>query len=502
VPAAGRATALPAACAAWRRGFRRMNEAAARRVVLVRAFERAPASDAWSEADRDWATRAAAQVEGERASDDAFIARRAALAVERLAGRDRRVAPVLASVQWPAWIGWVVPLLAFAAGAAADSIGAGRQVNLLAPPLLALLAWNLGVYALIVVRGAWGLFDARARGLGPLARLLARAAHVAGSVPKRAGRVAAEFVGDWMQASGTLTAARLGRVLHASAAACALGALAALYLRGIAFEYRAGWESTFLGAPAVQALLDTVLGPASAITGIALPAAGGYEPLRFADGGGVSAAPWLHLYAVTIGLAVLLPRLLLALGDRWLEARLAARFPLPLDAPYFRALLRELRAQPMAVRIAPYAITPAPQATLHLNAFFTAALGARTAVSVAAATAFGAEDDIDPRAIVGEANLLVPLFALTATPEAENHGAFIERLKAASGEARVVALVDESAFRRQFGADGPRTDERRALWRQFAVQRAAPAVFVDLERADQPAALEALRSALAPAGAA
>jgi len=185
-----------------------MNEAAARRTVLLRAYEREPASETWSEGDRTWATRAAAQVEGERAADDAFVARRAALAIERLAAREKRVPRLLASVEWPAWIGWTIPALAVAAGAAADSIGAGKQVNLLSPPLLALLAWNLFVYLVILVRGTWGLVDERARGLGPIARLLARLAHVTGSAPKRGGKVAAEFFVDWMGASRRLTAAR------------------------------------------------------------------------------------------------------------------------------------------------------------------------------------------------------------------------------------------------------------------------------------------------------
>ena len=471
-----------------------MNEAAARRTVLVRAFERAPSSPTWSGDDGAWATHAAAQVEGEQATADTFIARRAALAVERLAGRDKRVTRLLASVTWPAWVGWVMPALAFAAGAAADSIGAGQRINLLAPPLLALLGWNLAIYAVILLRGTWGLVDARGRGLGPIARLMARLAHVTGEAPRRGGPVAAEFVGEWMQVSARLTAARIGRVLHACAAAFALGALAALYLRGIALEYRAGWESTFLDATSVQALLGTVLGPASALAGIALPSATGYEQLRFAAGGGVNAAPWLHLFAITLGLAVVLPRLLLALGDRWLEARLATRFPLPFDDPYYGGLLRLLREVPVVARVAPYGTQLSPQAALGLNALFTKALGARTGVSIAPATAFGAEDDIDPRQVIGEATLVAPLFALTSTPEAENHGAFIDRLRSAAGTAQIVALLEESAFRLQFGHT-PRLEERRALWRGFATECRVPAVFVDLEQPDLPAARESLLAA-------
>jgi len=472
-----------------------VNESAARRTVLVRAFEREPPSETWSDDDRTWATQAAAKVEGEGAAADVFIARRAALASERLATRDKRVPRLLDSVTWPAWIGWVIPVLAFAAGAAADSIGAGHRINLLAPPLLALLVWNLAVYVLILVRGSWGLVDARARGLGPIARTLARAAHLTGAAPKRGGKVAADFVGDWLQASAGLTAARIGRVLHAAAAAFAVGALAALYLRGIAFEYRAGWESTFLEAPAVHALLNAVLGPASALTGIALPDVEGYARLRFSVSDGVIAAPWLHLYAVTIGLAVLLPRVLLALGDRWVEARRTARFPLPLDEPYYRALVRTLRAEPVVARVLPYGAQLTPQATLNLNALFTQSLGVRTTVSVAPAIAFGAEDEFDPRQVSGDATLLTVLFALTATPEADNHGAFINRLRAAAPTQPVVLLVDESAFRRQFGAT-PRLDERRTLWHGFAAERSVPAVFVDLEQPDLADAGQSLQAAL------
>jgi len=470
-----------------------VNETAARRTLLVRAYEREPASDLWSDEDRAWASRAAAQVEGERATDDAFIARRAALACERLAERDRRVPKLLASVAWPAWFGWVLPVLALAAGAAADAIGAGKQINLLAPPLLALLAWNLAVYLAILVRGTWGLFDARGRGLGPVARLLGRLTHVTDGAPRRAGNAAAVFVADWIQASSGLTAARLGRVLHASAAAFALGALAALYLRGIAFEYRAGWESTFLGPASVQALLGAVLGPASALTGIDLPDLAGIERLRFSVGGGEVAAPWLHLYAVTIGLAVVLPRLLLALGDRWLESRLTSRFPLQLDEPYFRSLLRGLRAEAVAVRVAPYGMQPSPQATLQLNALLTEAFGGGTTVSIAESTAFGAEDDIDAARLAGRATLLAMLAPLAATPEVENHGAFVDRLKAAAGGARLIALLDEAGFRRQFGADSPRLPERRDLWRRFTAERGVAAVFVDLDQPDAAARLSLQR---------
>ncbi|MDL1861091.1 DUF2868 domain-containing protein, partial [Betaproteobacteria bacterium PRO7] len=330
-----------------------MNESAARKVLLLRAFETTPGSG-WSDEDRAWASRAAAEVEGAGAPLDRFVARRAALAVERLASRDRNVGRALRALAWRPWLGTAIAVLAFAAGVAIDAIGPAQRINLLAPPLAALLAWNLALYLLIAMRAALGPFAERARGPGPLARAFARLLHR--QAPAVASPPLVLFVAEWTRACAPLVAARVGRVLHVAAIALALGLLAGMYLRGLAFEYRAGWESTFLDARAVHALLATALAPAAAITGIALPDATGFEALRFSAGGGVNAAPWLHLFATTVALVVLAPRLLLALGARWHEARLTRRFPLRLDEPYFRNLARVLRDEPAKVRVAPYGV--------------------------------------------------------------------------------------------------------------------------------------------------
>jgi len=59
-----------------------VNESAARNVLLVRSFETGEVSPkVWSEDDRAWAGRAAAEVVGAGASREAFLERRAALAV-------------------------------------------------------------------------------------------------------------------------------------------------------------------------------------------------------------------------------------------------------------------------------------------------------------------------------------------------------------------------------------------------------------------------------------
>jgi hypothetical protein len=95
----------------------------------------------------------------------------------------------------------------------------------------------------------------------------------------------------------------------------------------------------------------------------------------------------------------------------------------------------------------------------------------------------GAEDDL-PRGLGDSppARVMVALFAATATPELETHGAFVRALAAHPSARRLFVLVDEAEFRRRFtGAEGARRlDERRAAWsRLLAGQDIAP-VFVDL----------------------
>lgn len=489
-----------------------MDESAARCAVLLHAYETEPAASAnWSDEDRAWASRSAAQIEGERADAEAFIARRARLAIERLGKRDRRLQSMLGATTWRPWVGWLLAGAALVAGVATDSIGSAKRINLLAPPLLGLLLWNLAVYTVILARGSLGLVNARSRGLGPLARLLARASRAAGSAVGSAadavpmgteGRVAAKFAYEWSSASRRLTAARIGRVLHVAAIAFALGALGGLYVRGLALEYLAGWESTFLDAGAVHFLLSTMLAPASTLTGIGIADAAHLASIRFSAGAGENAAAWIHLYAVTVAVVVLAPRALLALGDRLLERRLVARFPLPLDDAYFQRLTRGFRGEVALVYIAPYNLPLAPAGALALNALLGRVFGARTEVILAEAVPFGGEDAFSIALPAGRTpTLAIALFSLTATPEPEHHAIFIAALAARLPRATpIVAFVDEAAFRARLGDQPDRLAQRRDGWRQMLVAQQCAFVFVDLAAGASAVTERELQAAIATAG--
>ena len=294
-----------------------MTEDQARQVLLLQAQEIAGDAPQWQVEDRRWATRQAVATVGEQATPETFVVARAALALQRLLPRDPAAQRWLGRRAWhPAWVALAL-LLGGVTGLAVDQLGPPQRVNLLAPAVWAVVGWNLLVYAALLLPLKW-------QGMrGWLSRWALRGhEHVAVL---------------WARHAAPLTGARLALVLHAAAATLALGLVAGLYLRGLVLDYRAGWQSTFATVDQVQTALRWLLAPASAVTGIAVP---DVALLRVGPGADATAtaAPWIHLLAATLLLAVVLPRSLLAWRAGVRAARLTQRFPLPLDTPYFEAL--------------------------------------------------------------------------------------------------------------------------------------------------------------------
>lgn len=471
-----------------------MDENDARAAELVRAFETGPPDPLWSEDDRHWASRSAAQVEGEKASDEALVSRRARLAAERLASRSQHVAAALGAVTWKPWIGRLVIAAALVAGFLLDAVSAERRINILAPPILAILLWNFAVYAGLLLRAGWQATrgrraatpEADAR-LGPATRWIARLVQ---GVPKSLLRAdatspLARFARRWLATSATLNNLRGLALLHLASVAFALGALGGLYLRGLVFEFRAGWESTFLGVEAVRSLLGLVLGPASLVTGIPLPDGARLEAMRLPGGTGENAAGWIHLYAVTVFLFVVVPRVALAAVASLRARRMAERFPLPLDDAYFRNLVRRHRGHAAQVQVVPYSYQLSAASLAGLQRLLLDIHDGAANIAVRPAVPMGGEDRLresDPTAGL-PATLVVAVFSLSATPEVENHAAFVAALADLLPRGTpLVALVDESPFRRRFGHDAARLEERRATWRRILASRLdiAP-VFAALE---------------------
>ena len=154
-----------------------------------------------------------------------------------------------------------------------------------------------------------------------------------------AGTAFAAFLDEWSRAAAPLLTARAGRVLHLSAALLAAGAIAGLYVRGLVFEYRAGWESTFLEPSGARTAVPPARARRPPSLGTPFPSVAEVEAIRWPASSGENAARWIHWYALTVAALVVVPRLALAAVARWREQRLSRRFPLALDEPYFRRLL-------------------------------------------------------------------------------------------------------------------------------------------------------------------
>jgi hypothetical protein len=474
-----------------------MNEAFAKKVLLVRAVEAADSEGKFlSEEDRGYAGRAAAELirwqaaeHGERPSTEAFIGKRAELLTAKLAERFPKALRAFESMRWRPWLGILLPLLAFIIGAAAEHVADRHRVNILAFPLLGLLVWNVVVYVSLSVSAVRSLATRSSPQSGWLRRQLSG---LHGTVARRAvGPLAgtvARFVLDWTQRSAPLTLARAARVLHLSAASLALGAVAGLYIRGLVFEYRAGWDSTFLDANAVHGILAFFLQPAARLIGLPFPSVEEIAALRWSAGTGENAARWIHLYAVSAMLVVVVPRLILAAIAGWRERRIAAHFSLPLDEPYFRRLLSAWRDVPARVRVVSYAYTPTEAASEGVQRLAAHLFGNGVQLQSARPVAFGDEESVAPggRGESPALDLVIALFNLASTPETENHGAFLDGLKARA-QGPLIVLVDESSYRRRLGAQSgadARLAERRQAWTGLISTRSLTAVFADLEALD------------------
>ncbi len=472
-----------------------MNEADLRATILLKVAESQAPDDFWPDRDRNRITRLALeQARQQPGNEQAFIANRAQLAKPDLLARDPQAARAFRHLSWHPWIAPLVVGAAALLGGLTDMLTNSRQINLLAPPLIGLLIWNLAVFAGLLIGT---LFSKRPSpeqsGLGPIGSAVAWLSRA--RLPKLPGRLTA-FAEQWSNASRPLLVARVTNVMHWAAFALAAGAVAAMYARGLAFEFNAGWESTFLDPAQVSRLLHLVLGPASALTGIALPDPAGFASLAFSAGPGENAARWIHLWATTIGLFVLLPRAVLGLFSALRARHLGRHLPYDFSQPYFEGLSRLLRGDPARLLVVPYGSRLSPEAELSLQTTFKRLLGASSELGNRAMVPFGEEDQFQVAASDRQAPLVGLLFSLSATPERENQGQFVLQASAQwPQQTRLLILIDEAAFIKRFPNNPERLEQRRASWQKVMNAIGQEPIFLRLKPDQIEFNLDAMRRA-------
>ena len=461
-----------------------LSEDDAQAVALVRAVEETDRTGVLLPlADRRAATATAREAQVGR-GDEAWIAARARELADTLRGRFRFL-PRFLGFSSPVR-GLLVPalLVAFVLGLGTNALGPEKHINVLAVPLLGLIAWNLTVLALGAVRAALP-FDLTSDVPRFVGRLQAMARRLIDRLPARElnegdrdlwRKALRRYLVGWMPAVAPLASARGRRLLHVSSLVLILGAVAGMYARGVAFQYRATWESTFLKAEAVDRFLGTILAPAATVLGRPVPSA--LEIKSPEDG---DAAPWIHLWAVTAALFAGIPRLVMATAFGLRAARRRRRLRISVPDAYLRRLLASVDTSERRLEILPFSYRPSSQAAEALKQLLYDLFGPRSEIRLRPTLDYG----IEPEAMEpGDGRLRLVLFGLAQTPEVEVHGELLRQLcdDLPDGQA-LLAMVDDSSYRRRLegvgGADD-RLAQRRRAWDRVVRDAGLSAVHVDL----------------------
>lgn len=467
-----------------------MNEQIARDVVLVRAIEATDTRhEVLSADDRLYASRSARELAQWQAADsksavteELFLQQRSDLILKRLTERSPTLVPFLRKRAGIGGLALAMPLVAMLLGAGLDRIGDPHRVDLLSAPLLGIIGWNLVMYVFLL---GWTLAAGKRTGWieeGWMRALGGSPARVPRKIPLTLSSALTGFIREWAALSAPLNRARLSRTVHLSAAAFAIGAMLSLYARGFLSEYRAGWESTFLNAGHVHAILSTLFAPAQFIFQIPGFTLAEIESLRFSNPpSAAGGARWVHLYGATLFLFVVLPRLVMSAAAHVRARRLKSAFPLDLGEPYFRKLGGQAgTAGPVTMRVLPYSFTVDETRDKGLARVAAMLYGDQARVMLRPSGQYGDEPAEALRDVTiadDSVAITAVLFNLAATPEKENHGAFLDHLVRTSPRG-IAVLIDESALAER--SDPERMNQRIALWQEFCNFHRAPATIVNL----------------------
>ncbi|HEX2545075.1 MAG TPA: DUF3482 domain-containing protein, partial [Ramlibacter sp.] len=338
-------------------GILPLQQADARQVLLVRAIEDVdPQGRLVSDVEREQVEREALEASrhGGTAIDvPRYLNERARRMLAIVDKRQPRIAVLHQPEGWRRWLLFLLPIAACVVGAAIDRIDNPQRVNMLSPPLLGVIAWNLVVYLLLVAgallpRGLWPL--------PPAVGLLQRWMTGAPAAGQRTGRLRSDVLGrfqqHWLRAAMPQEALWLRQLLHLSAAGWALGLAFSIILGGIVREYRVGWESTLLDVHQVHAFLAALFAPVVALLPFDGFSVADLQRMAFRSGVAVGveeARRWIWLYIALLALLVIVPRTLLAAFSAWRRQRLGRAVGIDLREPYYVQVLA--RVSPARITI-------------------------------------------------------------------------------------------------------------------------------------------------------
>ncbi len=261
------------------------------------------------------------------AASESFLIRRADILLQGLRSRSPGLEHFLAVVGGTTTFDRRALSLAFVLGFLLTWLEGGGGVRFFALPLCLVVAWNVLAYTLLLGRmrkgtapraTAFGRFYAN-RVRAQVDNLLDHSMHF--NAPLAPGL--RRFAADWLDLGQPLCQARARRLSHLCAATVALGLAVGYCFRAFVLRFDVGPQSPHL-------LLTVLFGPASLLSGVLIPTVESTA----------ATSRWVQLIAWTLGLYVVLPRLLAAGAATVQVWRVSRRLVMPSGiVSYLRTLL-------------------------------------------------------------------------------------------------------------------------------------------------------------------
>jgi hypothetical protein len=280
---------------------------------------------------------------------------------------------VLQLIKLPTPLTLPVCSIALLVGFATNLLGSVENIHIARNPVLLLVAWNLFVYLVLFLllvttlqkkRGASSLSPEPMGAKNPATSTRAAVPEATLYVPrltqalmpglwhlfhrvalsvgekKRLADVVRRFSVNWYAVAAHLALSRWEVMLHLGALCLAIGAVAGMYFQGLFRGYQAIWSSTFITSePAVTVFVHFLFGPSLLVSDLlGLGLADGIDIGRLLSTQGDKAAAWIHLFAITVMITIVVPRAALA-AWRWRSVKRGQQdVPLKLD-PYYGGII-------------------------------------------------------------------------------------------------------------------------------------------------------------------
>jgi Protein of unknown function (DUF2868) len=280
---------------------------------------------------------------------------------------------VLQLIRLPTPLTLPVCSIALVVGFATNLLGSAENIHIARNPVLLLVAWNLFVYLVLFLLLVTTLQKKRRASSSSPEPMGARnpATSTRAAVPeatpyvprlaqvlmprlwhlfhrialsvgekKKLADVVRGFSVNWYAVAAHLALSRWEVMLHLGALCLAIGAVAGMYFQGLFRGYQAIWSSTFITSePAVTAFVHFLFGPSLLVSDLlGLGLADGIDIGRLLSTRGDKAAAWIHLFAITVMITIVVPRAALA-AWRWRSVKRGQQdVPLRLD-PYYGGII-------------------------------------------------------------------------------------------------------------------------------------------------------------------